>query len=213
MKILIPPNDAIGILNECLKGLSTIYFNPKVWQANAITHVNEIFGSYTQQSNQISFLVFETPVQSLQAKVLGEAKATAGGLILSFIEQIELYSKIQLQNDSISQSSFEKKYVDLMVRSQDQAKKYGDLKKMELNLSESNKSLTLQLNESKKRKEYLEENALQLENITLNNLWKAIKNLPAKNVWALAVILTTFLIAAFFFGEFIQSIKHSNISP
>jgi hypothetical protein len=213
MKILIPPNDAIGILNECLKGLSTIYFNPKVWQANTITHVNEIFGPITQQSNQISFLVFETPVQSMQAKVLGEAKATAGGLILSFIEQIELYSKIQLRNDSITQSSFEKKYLDLTVRCQDQARKYTELKNLEITLSNSNKSLTIQLEESKRRIEYLEKNTLQLENITLNNLWKAIKNLPAKDVWALVGILVGFSIATFFLGEFIQTIKHSNISP
>ncbi|HET7119449.1 MAG TPA: hypothetical protein VFI29_23335 [Hanamia sp.] len=79
--------------------------------------------------------------------------------------------------------------------------------------SEELAKLKEEIDHSKIEIKRLEDNTLQLENITLISLWNAILKLPFKSIWPVILIFLSILTGAFFLGEFIYSVSHPIIHP
>ncbi len=72
----------------------------------------------------MSSVNFETPVSELSNKVLLEAKTTSEGLLRSYVNQIEKYSKIELQRKATVESEFQRKYQALVTEYTNEIQKH-----------------------------------------------------------------------------------------
>lgn len=207
MQLLIPKEEAVSILNDRIRELWKSEFNSKVWLNTTIIDIKQIFGTFSDQHNQMSIVNFETSFSELRNKVLLEAKTTSEGLLRSYVNQIEKYSKIELQRKATVEGGFQRKYQALVTEYTNEIQKHVNSNEIQTTLKTENLNLSKELDDALHQNQMLINNTLQLDNITLKNLWKAILNLPAKSVWAIVGILLALLTGAFLFGEFIQSLK------
>lgn len=148
MKLLIPKDEAIAILRQRLQELSAYNFNHKVWKDRTILDLKQIFGPLSEQWLQISAIYFDTAITSQKAQKLQEAKQAAAGLLNSYIDFIEQYSKIAHQRAQIKEKGFEDKYYDLLSEYNAQANEYITLMDEHSNLLDKNQKLLEQVDDA-----------------------------------------------------------------
>lgn len=200
MKIQIPKDEAIKILKDRLSDISNFDFNAKVWKDRTILDLKQIFGVLGDQWLQISSIHFDTIVDSQKAQKLREGKETAKGLLSSYINYIEEYSKIEAQRSLIKDKGFEDKYYSLLKEYNERGDELLKSLKDQGNLLDENETLTLE-NQS------LKDNTLQLDNVSLGRLWKGIQNLPTKQIWTLVTIVAGIIVASYTLGQQFEKIS------
>jgi len=209
---MIPKDKAISILNNKLKELITPGFNWKVWQNTTTIDMKQIFGTFSDQSLQISHINFISAYLPPEETV-PKGREDAAGLLKSYIQQIENYSQIADQKIQITHQSFEKKYYELADKYNQKISENRTLATALTSYNEELANFREELSHSKIEIKRLEDDTLQLENITLINLWNAILKLPFKSIWPVILVFLSILTGAFFLGEFIYSVSHPIIHP
>lgn len=212
MKLLIPKDEAIAIIRQRLQELSAFNFNHKVWKDRTILDLKQIFGPLGEQWLQISAIYFDTAITSQKAQKLQEGKQAAAGLLNSYIDFIEQYSKIAQQRAQIKEKGFEDKYYDLFSEYNAQAKEYILLMNEHSNLLDENQKLTEQVDDAESENQRLIENTLQLDNVTFKRLWLGVQNLPTIQVVTIISVLVGLLIAAFTIGQLVERTGANNES-
>ena len=178
MELLIPKDEAINILTQRIRELNSNNFNSKVWKDRTILDLKQIFGVFGDQWLQISSIYFETAIISQKVQKLQEGRQAAEGLLSSYIDYIEQYSKIAAKRNQIKEQGFEDKYYNLLTDYNKYAKEYATLLDEHSSLLDENENLSNQLSESKSENEHITKNTLQLDNVSFKRLWLGIQNLP-----------------------------------
>jgi hypothetical protein len=212
MKLLIPKDEAIAILRKRLQELSAYNFNQKVWKDRTILDLKQIFGSFSEQWLQISAIYFDTAVTSQKAQKLEEGKQSAVGLLNSYIDFIEQYTKIAQQGAQIKEKGFEDKYYNLLGQYNVQAKECITLMDEHSALLDENLKLLKQVDDTISENNRLIDNTLQLDNVSFKRLWQAVQNLPTFQVVTLISLLVGLMIAAFSLGQVVESAGSNNES-
>jgi hypothetical protein len=186
MKLLIPADQAIQILQARLADIDVYNFNPKAWKDRTENDLREIFPLGSMQWLQVSQIHFETFVTSEKAKKLAEGKDTARQLISSYIDFITQYSKIAQQKQVIKEKDYEQKYNDLLKEWNDLVPGYNELIKKYDDQLTSSEGLLETIEAKDTEIERIKSETIQLDNVSFSKLTKAFFNLP---VWQ---IVTTF---------------------
>jgi regulator of replication initiation timing len=200
MKIHIPKDEAIKILNDRLSDINSFDFNIKVWKGRTILDLKQIFGVLGDQWLQISAIHFDTIIDSQKVQKLREGKETAKGLLNTYIKYIGEYSEIEAQRSVIREKGFEDKFYYLLkehnYRGDELLKSFRDQE----DLLGENETLTLE-------NQCLRDNTLQLDNLSLGRLWTGIQNLPTKQFWTLVTIGLGIIATSFTLGQQIERIS------
>jgi len=197
MKLFIPKDRAIRILNNRIQELSAYGFDPKAWKDRTVLDLKEIFGNISDQSFQISFVDFNG------FKTLQQGIHTARQLITSYIEYIEDYSDIR-------DPGFESQYNDLLKQWNDLVPRFNELNKRLRLKDDDYQSLTSELEISKKENKRLVENTIQFDNITLGRLWIGIRNLPFSQVIGIVTVIVGLFVGTFSLGRFLERTSANN---
>ena len=146
MDLLVPKDQAINILNAKLNELYISGFNWKVWQNSTVIDMKQIFGISDQwiQISHIHFIEAYIPAH----ETIPKAKEDAAGLLKSYIQQIENYSKITDQKVQVSNAILEKKYYELLNKYNLKIQENGALTNLQTSSIEENSKLKIDLNES-----------------------------------------------------------------
>lgn len=197
MKLLIPADQAIQILQARLADIDAYNFNPKAWKDRTENDLREIFPLGSMQWLQVSQIKFDTFVTSEKSKVLTEGKDTARQLISSYVDFINQYSKIAQQKQVIKEKDYEQKYIDLLKDWNDLVPGYNDLIQKYDDQLTSSEGLLETIEAKDIEIERIKSETIQLDNVSFAKLTKAFFNLP---VWQ---IVTTFsAIIAIIAGSF-----------
>lgn len=204
MQLLIPKDEAIKILQQRLQELSQYNFNPKVWKDRTILDLKQIFGLAGDQWLQISSIYFDTAITSQKAQKLQEGRQAASGLLHSYIDFIEQYSKIAAQRKQIQENGFEKKYYQLLADYNKNAQDYITLMDDHSKLLDENSTLIDEKNEVEEENQRLVDNTLQLDNVTFKRLWIGIQNLPTIQIVYIISVIIAIIIASFTVGQLFE---------
>lgn len=197
MRLLIPADQAIQILQVRLADIDSYNFNPKAWKDRTENDLREIFPLGSIQWLQVSQIKFDTFVTSEKSKVLTEGKETARQLISSYIDFIDQYSKIAEQKQVIKEKDYEQKYIDLLKDWNDLVPGYNDLIQKYDDQLTSSEGLLETIEAKDIEIERIKSETIQLDNVSFVKLTKAFFNLP---IWQ---IVTTFsAIIAIIVGSF-----------
>jgi len=162
--------------------------------------LKQIFGVLSDQWLQISAIHFDTIVDSQKAQKLNQGKETAKGLLNTYINYIEEYSKIEGQRSGVKEKGFEEKFYSLLKEHNERGDELLKSLKDHGDLLNENEILTLE-NQS------LRENTLQLDNVSLGKLWAGIKNLPTRQIWTLVTIGFGIFATSFTLGQQFERIS------
>ena len=110
MKLLIPKDKAIQILQDRISGLYAYDFNAEAQKERTVLDLKEIFPLVQTQYLKIQFLRFDTYVVADKHRVMLEAQKTAEQVLKSYIEFISVYSKVTEERKVIKEKYFESKY-------------------------------------------------------------------------------------------------------
>ena len=212
MQLLIPKDEAINILRQRLQELSQNNFNPKVWKDRTILDLKQIFGFAADQWLQISSIYFDTAITSQKAQKLQEGREAALGLLISYIDFIEQYSKIAAQRKQIQENEFEQKYYQLLADYNKNGKKYINLMDDHSKLIDENSTLIDEKNELDEENQRLIDNTLQLDNVNFKRLWIGIQNLPTIQIIYVISVIIAIIIASFTLGQLIEKNSANNQS-
>ena len=212
MQLQIPKDEAINILRQRLQELNAYNFNHKVWKDRTLLDLKQIFGTTGDQWLQVYSIYFDTAITSQKGQKLQEGRQAAAGLLNSYIDFIEQYSKIAANRKQIKEQGFEEKYYGLLAEYNTQANEYIKLMGEHSSLLDENADAINQLAESQQENERLIDNTLQLDNVTFKRLWTGIQNLPTIQIVYIVSVLVALLIAAFTIGQVIEKNGANNES-
>ena len=201
MNLLIPEKKAIKILSKRIDEIGSYDFQPKVWKDKVINDLKEIYPLGDTKWLQISGLSFDTFIQSEKQSVFQTAKLQAKQLIESYIEQINEYSKIREKKEIIVEDNYQKKYSDLLNDWNKLVPDYNALLKEKDELLEKIEFVEQEKQEQQNEIKGLNENTVQLSNISLSKLFKLIFNLPLGQIVAFFAIIIAIIGGSFKLGN------------
>jgi hypothetical protein len=114
MQLLIPEQQAIKILTERLNDLNSNSFNYKVWKSRTVLDLKQIFGPLGDPWLQVSYIDFDTIINSEKSKKLSEGRDTAKGLLNSYIDIIKEYSNTSNKAVLINEQNYQQQYSTLL---------------------------------------------------------------------------------------------------
>ena len=204
MKLLIPPEKAIEILQTRHREIDSYGFNPKAWKSKTENDLREIFPLGSMQWLQISQISFDTYVTSEKAKVLAEGKDTAKQLISSFIDFIKQYSKLAQEREIIKENDYQQKYVELLKEWNELVPDFNKLiKDYDEQLTKSSDLLDT-IDARNTEIERIKSETIQLDNVSFSKLSKAFFNLPVWQIVAVFSIIFATVAGTFALGETYQ---------
>lgn len=201
MRLLIPKDKAIKILQDRISGLDEYNFNSEAWKERTVLDLKEIFPLGSTQYIKIQFLNFETYISSEKQKVFAEAKATAKKVLNSYIDFINEYSQVAEEKKVIKEKDFEQKYYDLLKDRNQVVTDYNDLVKNYEEQIETNSELIDKLNDTDRQLQTVKADTIQLDNISVLKLWKAFLNLPLWQIVSFFSVLVAIIIGSFALGK------------
>ena len=139
-----------------------------------------------------------------------EGRQAAAGLLNSYIEFIEDYSQIKLEQQKVQDQTFKEQYNSLSQKWNSLVSDYNSLMKKYEAIIDQNEKVANELETEKNEKQRLIDNTLQLENITLKRLWTGVQNLPTKQVIAIVTIFLGILIGSFSLGRLVERTGANN---
>ena len=192
MKLNVPKEKAIKILERRLSEIDKFDFEPNSWKNKTKNDIMEIFNDLTK-SFQVGFINFNTPLKDSKLKILEKGKKEARELIKSYIQSINDYhieKKFEIDPNFIIKNElnrFKTNNVSL-VKENDK-----------LNSIITRQNITLE--ENKRKIQDLIDNTVQLSNISIKKLFKIIGSLPSKQILVFSGIITTILGSSFLLGK------------
>lgn len=210
MKLLIPADHAIEILQTRLGEIDVYNFNPKAWKDRTENDLREIFPLGSMQWLQVSQIDFDTFVTTEKAKVLSEGKETAKQLISSFIDFIRQHSKIAQQKQIIKEKDYEQKYNDLLKEWNNLVPGYKELiKKHDAQLTSSEGQLE-KTEALETEIERIKSETIQLDNVSLSRISKAFFNLPIWQIVTTFSVIIAIIVGTFSLGSVFQKNEDNN---
>ena len=197
MKLNIPTEKAIEILEKRKSEINSYDFEPKVWKDKTENDLREIFDGFDTKWMQISQLSFTTPFSDMKYDVLEKGKKQATQYLDAYIEQIIEYTSIEASVTDESEKYYENENKILKKQISESISSTNYI------LDERNGVLT-ELNEKNNEIKNLKENTVQLSEITLNKLLGLLKNLPIGQFIALLGSFFAIIGFAYYFGTVIQ---------
>ncbi|PIB26433.1 hypothetical protein [Maribacter sp. 4G9] len=205
MKLNIPKDKAIEILEKRKSEIYRPDFEPSVWKGTVDEDLKAIFGYLDSRWLKISQIRFDTYIESDKIKVFETGRKQASGFMDTFIEQIKEYSKIQEENIIKSETVYKQKYkecqqeVNQLMNQLDEAitianDNFDELKKQDSEIAS------------------LKKNTVQLQDITIIKLFKLLGNLPVKQIVGLISIIIGILAFAGWCGSQIEKSTNRTIT-
>ena len=210
MKLLIPKDRAVQILQDRISGLYIYDFNAEAWKERTVLDLKEIFPLGSTQYLKIQFLRFDTFVVSDKHKVMLEAQKTAEQVLKSYIEFINEYSKVAEERKVIKEKDFDAKYYDLLKERNEVVTDYnGILKNYEEQL-DINSELVDQTEDLLNQIETIRRDTIQLDNVSFSKLSKAFFNLPIWQIVTTFSVIIAIIIGVFGLGSIYQKNDDNN---
>jgi hypothetical protein len=210
MKLLIPKDKAVQILQDRISGLYIYDFNAEAWKERTVLDLKEIFPLGSTQYLKIEFLRFDTFVVADKHKVMQEAQKTAEQVLKSYIEFINEYSKVAEERKVIKERDYEAKYYDLLKERNEVVAEYnGILKNYEEQL-DTNSELVDQTEELLNQIETIRRDTIQLDNVSFSKLSKAFFNLPIWQIVTTFSVIIAIIIGVFGLGSIYQKNEDNN---
>lgn len=210
MQLNVPKDQAIKILRQRIQELSGYNFNSKVWKDRTVLDLKQIFGILGDQWLQVSSITFDTVVTSEQSRILQAGKQSAAGLLNSYIDFIEEYSQAELEAEKNQTETIQQQYYELLQQKSSLVTNYQALKTKHESLLKENEEIKSAAKNAMSENQRLKENTLQLDNVTLKQLWTGVQNLPTKQVIAIISIIVAIIIGAFTIGQMVERTNANN---
>lgn len=216
MRLKIPIEAAIEIITERKDEIWQYNFDPQVWKDKTQNDLREIFELGDNKWLQISGLQFTSYLPGEKHQALEKGKRQADEYLTSYIERInkyaEIHSKSIINEENLYKEENKKLSVDLT-----------NLYDYSTNLLEEKSLLLKDINNKDLRINYLENNTVQLDDITLEKIAGLIKNLPIKQTVGLVTTFFTILGFTFYLGtifkenhylksEYIKQVELDNLN-
>lgn len=106
MKIKMPYDTAIKLLQDRIAALSTWGLNAKAWKETTVHNVNEIFDDYTK-AQSIQNIKFDTPFSEKSTDVFSKGVDTARAILVGYIETLSRQKSLSVQQEK----SFQELYI------------------------------------------------------------------------------------------------------
>ena len=210
MKLKIPPEHAIKILQERISDIDNYNFNSKAWKDKTENDLREIFPLGSMQWLQVSQIRFETFITAEKAKALAEGKETAKQLISSYIDFIKQYSKIAEQKQIIKEKDYEQKYFDLLKEWNELVPGYNELIAKYDDQLTTSEGLLESIETKDQELERIKSETIQLDNVSFKKLWTALINLPTGQLIGVFSFFVALIIGAFSIGTLYQKTSANN---
>jgi hypothetical protein len=210
MKLLIPKDKAIQILQDRISGLYAYDFNAEAWKERTVLDLKEIFPLGSTQYLKIQFLRFDTYIVADKHKVILEAQKTAEQVLKSYIEFINEYSKVAEERKVIKEKDFEAKYYELLKERNEIVTDYNGLIKNHEEQLDTNSELLDQAENLNNQIETIRRDTIQIDSVSLNKLSKAFFNLPIWQIVTTLSVITAIIIGAFGLGSVYQKNEDNN---
>jgi hypothetical protein len=210
MKLLIPKDKAIQILQDRISGIYAYDFNAEAWKERTVLDLKEIFPLGSTQYLKIQFLRFDTFIVADKHKVMLEAQKTAEQILKSYIEFINEYSKVAEERKVIVEKDFETKYYDLLKDRNEVVTEYNTLLKNYEEQLDKNSELVDDTEELLNQIETIRKDTIQLDNVSFSKLSKAFFNLPVWQIVTTFSIIIAIIIGIFGLGNVYQKNEDNN---
>lgn len=210
MKLLIPKEKAIQILQDRISELHTHDFNSEAWKERTILDLKEIFPLGSTQYLKIQFLRFETFVVSEKQKVMVEAKETAPKILKSYIEFINEYSKVAEERIVIKEKDFETKYFELLKERNEIVNEYNDFLKKYEELLNKNSELLNQEEKLNNQIDIIRRETIQIDNVSINKIIKAFFSLTISQIVTTFSVIVAVIVGLFGLGSIYQKNQDNN---
>ncbi len=210
MRLLIPKENAIKILQNRISELDNYNFNVEAWKERTVLDLKEIFPPGSTQFIKIQFLRFDTYVSSEKLKVFEEAKRTAKEILNSYILFIEEHSRVAEDRKVVREKDFEEKYSDLMKDRNEIVTEYNALIKSYEEQLETDSELLDQIENLRTQIESIRRDTIQIDNVSLLKLSKAFFNLPIWQIVATFSVVVAIVIGSFELGKLYQGNSDNN---
>lgn len=210
MKLLIPKDKAIQILQDRISGLQVYDFNAEAWKERTVLDLKEIFPRCSTQYLKIQNLRFDTFVVAEKRKVMLEAQKTATQILKSFIEFINEYSKVAEERNVIKEKDFETKYYELLKERNEIVTDYNGLLKNYEKQLDTNLELLDQEENLNNQIDTIRRETIQIDNISFNKLIKAFFNLPIWQIVTAISIIVAVIVGVFELGSIYQKNEDNN---
>jgi hypothetical protein len=210
MKLLIPKDKAVQILQDRISRLNVYDFNAEAWKERTVLDLKEIFPLGSTQYLKIQFLRFDTYIVAEKYKVMSEAKKTAEQVLKSYIEFINEYSKVAEERIVIKEKDFETKYSNLLKERNEIVTDYNRLIKNYEEQLDTNSELLDQTEDLKNQIEIIRKDTIQIDNVSFNKLSKAFYNLPIWQIVTTFSVIITIVIGVFGLGSIYQKNEDNN---
>jgi hypothetical protein len=210
MKLLIPKDKAIQILQDRISGLQVYGFNAEAWKERTVLDLKEIFPRCSTQYLKIQNLRFATFVVAEKRKVMLEAQKTTTQILKSFIEFINEYSKVAGERNVIKEKDFETKYYELLKERNEIVTDYNGLLKNYEKQLDTNSELLDQEENLNNQIDTIRRETIQIDNISFNKLIKASFNLPIWQIVTAISIIGAVIVGVFGLGSIYQKNEDNN---
>lgn len=210
MKLLIPKEKAIQILQDRISGLYVYDFNPEAWKERTVLDLKEIFPLGSTQYLKIQFLRFDTYVVADKHKVMLEAQKTAEQVLKSYIEFINEYSKVAEERKIIKEKDFETKYYELLKERNEIVTDYNGLIKNYEELLDTNSELLDQAENLNNQIETIRRDTIQIDNVSFSKLSNAFFNLPVWQIVTTFSVIIAIIVGVFGLGSIYQKNEANN---
>lgn len=210
MRILIPADQAIQILQARLADIDAYNFNSKAWKDRTENDLREIFPLGSMQWLQVSQIKFDTFVTSEKSKILNEGKETARQLISSYIDFINQYSKIVEQRQVIKEKDYEQKYIDLLKDWNDLVPSYNHLIQKYDDQLTTSEGLLETIETKNIAIERIKSETIQIDNVSFEKLTKAFLNLPIWQIVTTSSVIIAIIVGSFGLGSVYQKNENNN---
>lgn len=210
MKLLIPKDKAIQILQDRIAGIYAFDFNAEAWKERTVLDLKEIFPLGSTQYLKIQFLRFDTYVVADKQKVMLEAQKTAEQVLKSYIEFINEYSKVAEERKVIKEKDFETKYYDLLKERNEIVTDYNGLIKNYEEQLDTNSELLDQTENLNNQIETIRRDTIQIDNVSFSKLSSAFFNLPIWQIVTTFSVIIAIIIGVFGLGSIYQKNEANN---
>lgn len=210
MRLLIPKEKAIQILQDRISELNVFDFNAEAWKERTVLDLKEIFPIGSTQYLKIQFLRFDTYVVADRHKVMAETKKTAEQVLKSYIEFINEYSKVAEERKVIKEKDFETKYYDLLKERNEIVTDYNAFLKNYEEQLDTNSELLDQIEGLNNQIETIRRDTIQIDNVSFTKLSKAFFNLPIWQIVATFSVIIAIIAGVFGLGSIYQKNEDNN---
>ena len=210
MKLLIPKDKAIQILQDRISGIYAYNFNAEAWRERTVLDLKEIFPPGSTQYVKIQFLRFDTFVVSDKHRVMVEAQQTAEQILKSYIEFIDEYSKVAEEREIITEKNFETKYYELLKDRNEIVSDYNELIKNYEEQLDTTSGLLDQKENLLNQIDTIRKDTIQIDNVSFSKLSKAFFNLPIWQIVTTFSVIIAIIIGMFGLGSVYQKNEDNN---